>query len=71
METPVFVSRMFHCHQNGAPPLAADSYALRKPQDDKHYRSRYSYRFIGRQQANDECGGAHDHKRAHQHCFPP
>ena len=58
---------MFHDHEHGPAPFAADGEPLHKPQHDQQHRREHARLLIGGQHADEKRGHSHHHQRGHEH----
>ncbi len=67
VETALVGRRMLDGHQHRAAPLAAHAESLHEPKQDQEDGRPRADGLVGRQQAYERGGDAHDHQREHQH----
>ena len=63
--------RVFHRHQDGAAPLAAERKSLNEPAGDEQHRRPHADRGVARQQADRKGRESHEQQRPDEHRLAP
>ncbi len=69
VESLVLLAGIFISHQHGAAPFAAETDTLQDAKQNEQHGRRHADLRIGRQQADQHGGDAHDQQRGHQHAL--